>query len=388
MPSLDSPDVVNIEDLRRLAERRVPRAVFDYIDGGSEGEVTLRENVRAFEEVTFRPLNAVYTPQPDLRTTLLGSALAFPAFLAPCGFTRLYHPHGELAVARAAGSAGIGYLLSTFSGYRVEDVRRASAGPLWYQLYLPGGRGVAEATLDRVKRAGFTALAVTIDTNIHGMRERDLRNGIPQLMGNKFFARLPFLPQLFDRPGWLARFLADREVMKFPNIMLPDGPLCAPDVHKLLTQTVVTWADLKWIRETWPGPMLVKGVITADDARRSLDAGAAGVIVSNHGGRQLDGVSASLRALPEVVEAVNGRAEVLMDSGVRRGSDIVKAICLGARAVLVGRAYAYGLAAAGQPGVARAIEILRADVERTLILLGCQRVEDLNRSFVEIPRSW
>jgi isopentenyl diphosphate isomerase/L-lactate dehydrogenase-like FMN-dependent dehydrogenase len=380
--------IVNIEDLRRLAARRVPKAVFDYIDGGSEGELTLRENLRAFEEVRFRPLHAVYTPRPDLGTTVLGNRLAFPALLAPCGFTRLYHPQGELAVARAAGSGGVGYLLSTFSGYPVEAVRQASSGPLWYQLYLPGGRAVAEATLERVKKAGYTALAVTIDTNIHGLRERDLRNGIPQLMGKSLLRRLPFLPQLFARPGWLAGFLADREVMKFPNIQLPGGPLRAPNVHQAITQTVVTWADLKWIRETWPGPILVKGVITGDDARRSLDAGAAGVIVSNHGGRQLDGVSASLRALPEIVEAVNGRAEVLMDGGVRRGSDIIKAVCLGARAVLVGRAYAYGLAAAGQAGVTRAIEILRADVERTLALLGCKSVGELNRSFVEVPRSW
>lgn len=382
MPKLASPHVVNIADLRRLAEQRLPAAVFGYIDGGSEGEVTLRENLRAFEEVVFRPHNAVFTPQPDPRTSVLGEALAFPAMLAPCGFTRLFHPEGEVAVARAAGAAGIGYLLSTFSGHPVEDVRKAMTGPLWYQLYLPGGRAVAEATIDRVSKAGFTALAVTIDTNIHGMRELDIRNGIPELMGNRFFAKLPHLPQLFERPRWLAGFLMDRDVMKFPNIQLADGPLRAPDVHRHLTQTVVTWADLKWIREAWKGPLLVKGVLTADDARRSLDAGAAAIVVSNHGGRQLDGVAASLRALPEVVEAVNGRAEILMDGGIRRGSDIVKAICMGARAVLVGRAYVYGLGAAGQPGVARAIEILRADVERTMILLGCASIAELDRSLV------
>jgi len=273
-------------------------------------------------------------------------------------------------------------MLSTFSGYPVEEVRKATTGPLWYQLYLPGGRKVAETTIDRVKKAGFTALAVTIDTNIHGMRERDLRNGIPQLMGKRLLPKLPFLPQILARPGWLTRFLAAKNITQFPNILLSDGPLRAPDVHRLLTQTVVTWADLKWIREAWPGPILVKGVITADDARRSLDAGAAAVVVSNHGGRQLDGVAASLRALPEIVEVVNGQAEVLMDGGVRRGSDIVKAICLGAKAVLVGRAYAYGLAAAGQAGVERAIEILRADVDRTLILLGCKCIGELNGSFV------
>ena len=285
-------------------------------------------------------------------------------------------------MARAASAAGIGYLLSTFSGFPVEEVRRASTGPLWYQLYLPGGRAVAEATIERVKKAGFTALAVTIDTNIHGMRERDLRNGIPQLMGKNFLAKLPYLPQILARPGWLRRFLASRDVAQFPNVVLPSGPLRAFDVHDAIRQTVVTWADLKWIREAWPGPILVKGVITTDDARRSLDVGAAGVIVSNHGGRQLDGVAASLRVLPEIVEVVNGRAEILMDGGVRRGSDIVKAICLGARAVLVGRAYAYGLAAAGQAGVARALEILRADVDRTLVLLGCKCIGELGGELV------
>jgi L-lactate dehydrogenase (cytochrome) len=385
LSSLASSRVVNIQDLRRLAQKRVPKAVFDYIDGGADGEVTLRANVHAFEEVLFRPRNAVAVKQCDLRTTVLGTELAFPLILAPLGFTRLFHPEGERGAAQAAGQAGIGYCLSSFSGYRVDQLREVSSGPLWYQLYLAGGREVVEGSLERARKAGFSALAVTIDTNTPGLRERDLRNGIPQLMAGGLFSKLPFLPSLLRRPGWLAGFLLDREVMKFPNILLPEGPMGVTDVREMLRQSVVSWADMKWIREAWRGPILMKGVLTADDARRSLDEGAAGVIVSNHGGRQLDSSSATLRALPEVVNAVKGRAEVLMDGGIRRGGDILKAICLGARAVLAGRAYAYGLAGAGTAGVRRAIEILRADVERTLVLLGCSSIQQLDRSFVETP---
>jgi isopentenyl diphosphate isomerase/L-lactate dehydrogenase-like FMN-dependent dehydrogenase len=395
--SLLPPRVVNIDDLRRSARKRVPRAVFDYIDGGSDAEVTLRANVSSFEEVVFHPRNACAPSRCDLRTTVLGQELAFPLILAPLGFTRLFHPEGERGAARAAGAAGIPYCLSSFSGYPLEEIRRACSSPaaaglapgvLWYQLYLAGGREVVEATLERAQKAGFSALAVTIDTNTPGQRERDLRNGVPQLLSGGVFDKLPFLPSLALRPRWLARFLLDRDVMRFPNIVTKDGPMGVTDVREMLQRSTCSWADLKWIRETWRGPILMKGVITGEDARRSLDEGAAGVIVSNHGGRQLDGCSATLRALPEVVEAVNGRAEVLMDGGIRRGSDILKAICLGAKAVLAGRAYAYGLAAAGSAGASRAVDILRSGAERTLTLLGCSSVSELDRSFVRIPSAW
>jgi isopentenyl diphosphate isomerase/L-lactate dehydrogenase-like FMN-dependent dehydrogenase len=386
--SLSPPRVVNIDDLRRLARKRVPRGVFDYIDGGSDAEVTLRANVHSFEEVLFHPRNACAPSQCDLRTTVLGQELAFPLILAPLGFTRLFHPEGERGAARAAGAAGIPYCLSSFSGYRIEEIRNTSPGVLWYQLYLAGGREVVEATLERAQKAGFSALAVTIDTNTPGQRERDLRNGVPQLLSGGLFDKLPFLPSLASRPRWLARFLLDRDVMRFPNIVTKEGPMGVTDVREMLQRSTVSWADLKWIRQAWRGPILMKGVITGEDARRSLDEGAAGVIVSNHGGRQLDGCSATLRALPEVVEAVNGRAEVLMDGGIRRGSDILKAICLGAKAVLAGRAYAYGLAAAGSAGASRAVDILRSGAERTLTLLGCSSVSELDRSFVRIPSAW
>ena len=387
--SLASPRVVNIHDLRHLAQRRLPRVVFDYLDGGAESEVTLRENCRIFDDVTFRPRQAVAIPECDLRTRVLSGDLAFPAILAPIGYSRLMHPGGEVAAAAAAEEAGLAYTLSTISGHKLENVRAASKGPVWYQLYLVGGREVAEAAIDRARRAGFSALVVTIDTPVAGMRERDPRNGMKELLGGSIFSKLPFLPQMFTRPRWLVSFLIDGGVPKLENIVIPGkGPMSLMDVTAALARAVVTWEDIRWLKRIWTGPVVVKGVLTADDARRAVDQGAAAMVVSNHGGRQLDGAPATLRVLPEVVAAVNGQAEVLMDGGIRRGSDIVKAICLGARAVLVGRAYAFGLAAAGKPGVTRALEILRQDVERTLRLLGCSSVSALNSSYLNIPKHW
>ena len=386
--NLSSP-VINIADLRKMARRRLPPVVFDYLDGGADGELTLRENCRVFDDVTFRPRQAVAIGECNLKTTVLNFNLSFPAMLAPVGYSRMMHPQGEVAAAGAAGAAGTGYILSTISGHRLEDVRAASTGPVWYQLYLVGGREVAEAALDRAKKAGFSALVVTIDTPVAGLRERDLRNGMKQLLGRSAVAKIPYLHHFLAHPSWLAGFLLDGGVPPLANIVVPNkGPMPLMDVGSALAKAVVTWEDLRWLRESWKGPIVVKGVMSGDDARRAVDEGAVAVVVSNHGGRQLDGVASSLRALPEIVAAVGNQVEVLMDGGVRRGGDIVKAICLGARAVLIGRAYAYGLAAAGQPGVTRALEILRDDVERTLRLLGCPSVSALNSSYIEVPRNW
>jgi L-lactate dehydrogenase (cytochrome) len=311
----------------------VPKAVFDYLDGGAEGEVTLRENCRAFEEVTFRPRHAVALSDCDLRTRVLGFDLALPFLLAPVGYSRLMHPGGEVA--------------------------------------------------------GFAGLVVTIDTPVSGIRERDYRNGMKELISGSVLEKLPFLPQVLSRPGWLVSFLRDGGLPALPNVVIPGkGPMPLVDINAALASSAVTWADLRWIRDCWRGPIVIKGVLIGDDARRAIDAGAAAISVSNHGGRQLDGVPASLRALPEVVAAVHGQVEVWMDGGIRRGTDIVKAMCLGARAVLCGRAYAYGLAAAGEAGIARAIEILRADLDRTLRLLGCPSTAALDRSYVNVPKSW
>jgi L-lactate dehydrogenase (cytochrome) len=309
--------------------------------------------------------------------------------LAPVGYSRLMHPGGEVAASHAAGEAGTAYTLSTISGHKMEDVKAASKGPVFYQLYLMGGRGAAEAAIERARKAGFFALVVTIDTPVSGIRERDYRNGMRELVSGGFFEKIPYLPQVISRPGWLASFLLDGGLPGLPNVVVPGkGPLPLVDVAAALAESAVTWADLKWIRELWKGPIVVKGVLTGDDGRRSIDHGAAAISVSNHGGRQLDCVASSLRALPEVVAAVNGQIEVWMDGGIRRGTDIIKAMCLGANAVLCGRAYAYGLAAAGGDGVSRAIEILKTDVERTLRLLGCPSVAALDRSYVNVPKSW
>ena len=387
--SVQPPRVLNIDDLRRAAKRRLPRVVFDYIDGGAEDERTLRANCQAFQTVTFRPRGAVATPVCDLRTTVLGTSLPMPLILAPVGSCRLMYPRGEEAAARAAGAAGITYTLSTLSGCRLEDVAAAAKGPVWYQLYLVGGRDCAVAAIERARNAGFSALVVTVDTAVAGMRERDLRNGAKELLSGKLGAMLPFVNQLLTKPGWLAAFLADGGLMKFENVVIPGkGPMLYADVTAALEQSVVTWNDLTWIRQAWNGPIVIKGIHTGEDARRAVDAGANAVVVSNHGGRQLDGVAPTLRALSEVVAGVGNRIEVLLDGGIRRGSDIVKALCLGARAVMAGRAYVYGLGAAGSAGVARAIEILKTDLVRTLKLLGCASVAELNESYVDIPREW
>jgi L-lactate dehydrogenase (cytochrome) len=260
---------------------------------------------------------------------------------------------------------------------------------MWYQLYLAGEREISLEALARARTAGYTVLVVTIDTAVGGHRVRDLRNGLRELIGRDYLARLPYVWQILARPRWLAGFYGDGGLMSFPNVVLPgQGPMRYSDVAGALARSGVCWDDLAWIREAWDGPIVIKGIYTADDARRAVDRGAHGIVVSNHGGRQLDGVAAAIRTLPEIVAAVGDRTEVLFDSGVRRGSDIAKAICLGARAVLVGRAYMYGVAAGGTAGAARAIEILRDELERTLRLLGVGQVADLNPSFVRLPREW
>ena len=381
------PQALNIADLRLLAQRRVPRVVFDYIDGGADAELTLRENCRVFDDVLFRPRGAIATPSVQLGATVLGQSFALPFILAPIGSSRMFFPLAEVHAAGAAGAAGTGYILSTLSGCRLEDVKAATPCPAWYQVYLVGGREVAEAAITRAKAAGFGALVVTVDTPVAGNRERDARNGTSALLSGNPIAMAPHVGQILSRPRWLAGFLADGGLMQFPNVVLPgSGPMQYESVGPALARSVVSWADMSWIRNLWGGPIVVKGILTGDDARRAADEGASAVIVSNHGGRQLDGVASGLRALPEVVAAAAGTPlEVLMDGGIRRGSDIVKALCLGAKAVLVGRAYAYGLAAAGRPGVDRAVDILRADVERTLKLLGAASVRDLDRSLIEAP---
>jgi L-lactate dehydrogenase (cytochrome) len=379
-------NIVSIADFRRAAQRRLPPQVFDYIDGGAEGEVTLRENVRAYEDISFHPRSAVVTPAADLGTTVLGLPISLPIILAPVGSSRMFWPKGEAVAAGVAGEVGTIYCLSTLSGMRLEDVKAATKGPAWYQVYLCGGRDVASTTIQCAREAGYSALVLTIDTAVAGHRERDSRNGSKEMISKRLLSMLPYIPQFLSRPSWLRGFLADGGLMKFPNVMLPEGPMPYADVAAALAQSTVCWDDLQWIRKIWDRKIVIKGVQIADDARRAVDAGADAIVVSNHGGRQLDSVWPTIRVLPDVVKAVGDRIEVLLDGGIRRGSDVVKALCLGARAVLIGRAYAYGLAAAGSQGVHRSLEILRTDMSRTMKLLGCPSVKELNGSYVSRDR--
>jgi L-lactate dehydrogenase (cytochrome) len=374
---------INIADLREAARLRLPKVVFDYLDGGADNETTLRDNIQAFDEVLFRPRLALRTATVDLATKIMGVEVGLPLLLSPIGYSRIMHPRGERAAAAGARRAGTGYILSTISGHPLEKVRQENEN-CFFQVYLMGGPEVSERTLARVKQAGYKGLFVTIDTPVAGMREKDFRNGMPGLMGTNPLAKLPHLSQIIAHPGWLLAFLMDGGMPSLPNVVGKSGPIRAADVTANLADAAVCWEDLTWIRKHWDGPIAVKGIQCADDARRAADEGVQAVVVSNHGGRQLDGVPGSLRVLPSVVAAVGDRCEVLFDSGIRRGSDIVKALCLGAKGVLIGRAYAYGMAAAGDAGVDRAMDILKADLVRTLKLLGCASVRKLDRSYITL----
>ena len=386
--NVSAPRVVNVSDLRDLAKKRLPKMVFGYIDSGADREQTLAQNCSAYNEILFRPRCAVATPSVELKISVLDQIFELPFLLGPVGSSRMFYPKGEVVAAREAGKAGTGYTLSTLSGCRLEDVKQATKCPAWYQLYLLGGRDVALKTIARAKAAGFSAIVLTIDTPVSGLRELDVRNGTKELLSQNPLTMLPFLPQMLAKPCWLTQWFGDGGLMNFPNVQLDDGPMGYTEIGPALEQSVVTWDDLKWIREAWGGKLIIKGVHIGDDARKAIDLGVDAVVVSNHGARQLDSVAPTIRVLPEIVDAVNGEMDVLLDGGIRRGSDVVKAFCLGAKGVLIGRAYAYGLAAGGGPGVARAIEILKTDVVRTMKLLGCDSVHNLDRSYVQIPSAW
>jgi len=379
---------VNISDLRRLAQAHMPKGIFDYLEGGAEDEVTMRDNERVFGDYMFRPRHGVHVPSPDLSVTVLGQKLAMPLLLGPVGYSKVFHPEGEMGAARAAGRAGIGYAMSTISGYSMAALAAASPAPQYLQLYLLGGRAVIEGVIQRAADAGYKGLFLTMDMPVSGLRERDIRNGLAQMMGRYPLAKVKFLPELLSHPRWLTKYLLSDKMTTLPNVILADGkPMAMADVVKGLQNSVATWEELKWIRAAWKGPLVVKGVLTGDDARRARDEGASAVVVSNHGGRQLDQVAAGLDALPEVVAAVGHEMEVLMDGGIRRGGDIIKALALGAKAVLLGRGYAYGMAAAGEAGIDRALQIFRADLLRTMKLLGCGSLSALDMSYIQKRRN-
>jgi len=382
-----------VADARRLARRRVPGPVWDYLEGGAGAETTLRANVDAFEDVQFRPRVAGIqgTPAPDLTTSVLGTEVSMPLLLSPVGFTRMMDPAGDVAAAGAAGAAGTIVTLSSLSGHTIAEVATATTGSAWFQLYFLGGRSGVEQLVHRAKLAGYKALVVTVDTPVPGNRERDLRHGLspPLRLDRRTITKMA--PRVLTHPKWLLDAARDHFRLDLVNASSLEHDGKAMSAAEALLHWIgspARWEDFSWLRELWDGPIVAKGVLTADDARRAVDVGADAVVVSNHGGRQLDPVAASVVALVEVVAAVGDQVEVFVDGGIRRGADVVKAVALGAKAAMAGRAWAYGLAAAGRSGVDRVLTVLRQDIDRTMRLAGAATVEEIDRSLVRIPAEW
>ncbi len=379
----------SVDHAIEIAKRRLPRSAYLYLEGGTEDEYTVRANREVFREVTFRPRVAVQHDRHDLTTRVLGCDLSLPVVLSPVGYLRLAHRDAEVGAARAAGRAGTAVCVSTLSSQPIEVISAATDGPVWWQLYFAGGRQGAELSIEQAKEAGCRALLVTVDAAAAARRESVVRGGgIPQRIDLRNALR--FAPEMIMRPRWAYDFLRDGLRIEVPNVRVSRGgpPLSTAEASETMRAHTPTWADLAWIREQWPGPIAVKGVLTREDAQRAVDAGVDGVVVSNHGGNALDGTPPTLKVLPEVVSAVGDQIEVLVDGGIRRGTDVVKALALGARAVLVGRAYVFGLAAAGEEGVDRVLSLLGDGIRRTLALLGCPSVEALDASYVDWPAGW
>jgi (S)-mandelate dehydrogenase len=375
---------LNIADLREIARRRIPGFVFEYVESGAEDEAALRGNRAALERLQFLPETLVNCAARHLRTTLLGRPAAAPLIIAPTGLNGLLHADGDVLLAQAAAAAGIPYTLSTVSTTRLEDVAQRAGGRLWMQLYVIKERAVARDIMRRAGASGYEALVFTTDANVFGNREWDRRG-----------YRLPGRPTLHARldtlrhPRWLWQVILRHGMPRFRNLeaFLPPNltPMGASTVIPQLFDATICWDDIAWIREHWHGKLLIKGLVSPADAERSAALGLDGVVVSNHGGRQLDYCVAPIDVLPQIVAAVGTRLPVLIDSGFRRGSDVVKALALGAQAVMLGRATLYGLIAGGQPGVARALEILTSEIERVLGLLGCTSVAELAPRFIRAP---
>ncbi|MGE5176041.1 MAG: alpha-hydroxy acid oxidase [Hyphomicrobiales bacterium] len=369
---------LNIEDLRGMARTRVPRFVFDFVDGGAEDEATLTANRRAFERVRFRPRTLVGVAERSVAATILGAPSALPAAAAPVGLLGLVRRHGDIELARAVTAAGIPFTLSTSSMDSLEDVARAAPGRLWFQCYVFQERAVSEGLIRRAADAGFEALIITSDFPVSGKRERDLRSGLRPDARLTVAAKLDVL----RHPGWILSVAAHRPRFAVLERGLGAGRDAASFLPSKMFDATLDWDDFRRFRDLWKGKLLLKGVLRADDAARAVECGADGVILSNHGGRQLDGAIAGMEALPDVVREIRGHASILVDGGVRRGGDIAKALALGAEGVLLGRALAYGLAAGGTPGAARALEILRDEFDRTLALIGCRAPGEVTADLV------
>jgi L-lactate dehydrogenase (cytochrome) len=373
----------DVSDLRRIAKRRLPRGVFDYVDGGAEDEVTLRANTDAFRRIEFRPRVLRDVGVVDPSTTLLGRRLPIPLVLAPTGFPRSVHPDGELAAARAAARAGLPYTLSTLSTYSIEEVASAApTGAHWFQVYVWRDRGLVKEMIERAAGSGYEALVLTVDTARLGRRERDVRRGftMPPQLG---------LGTLVDgalHPGWTWQFVR-AEPIRFANVVgrsVGDGTdaVSIADYINGQFDPSLSWRDVDWMRGVWDGPIVIKGIQTVADARIAADAGIEAIALSNHGGRQLDSAPVPIELVAPVADAVGDRVEIICDGGVRRGGDVLKAVARGARACMIGRVHLYGLGAGGERGVDHALAILDRDVRRTMALIGASTIADVTRDLV------
>jgi len=369
------PVVTSIEDLRRMAERRVAKAIYDYVSRGSYDEITLRANRDELEALKLRQRVAIDVDRRSTKTTLVGQEVTMPVGIAPVGLTGLNWANGEMLGARAAEKFGIPFTLSTMSICSIEDVAGAVTRPFWFQLYVFRDRGFAASLIDRAKAAKCSALVLTLDLQIQGQRHMDLKNGltVPPRLTLANFA------DMLCKPAWTLNVLQSRR-RSFGNL---EGQIKGADNLLTLSQWIagqfdptLSWKDIAWVKERWGGKLVLKGILDAEDAKIAASTGADAVVVSNHGGRQLDGTVSSIRALPEVVDAVGGRAEVFFDGGVRSGQDVLKALALGARGVFIGKAFAWALGAMGEPGVQLALEIIRKELDVSMALCGLRDVKD------------
>ena len=375
------PVVTCVDDLRELARRRVARAIFDYVDRGSYAEHTLRANRADFEALALRQRVAIDVDRRSLGATMVGEPVAMPVGLAPTGLTGLNWADGEILAARAAERFGVPFTLSTMSICSIEDVDGAVAKPFWFQLYVMRDRGFAASLIDRAKAARCSALMLTLDLQIQGQRHRDLKNGLtvpPRLT-------LGTALDVLTKPGWALNVLRGKR-KSFGNL---EGRI--PDAGSLTTLSqwiagqfdpTLSWKDVEWVKSLWGGKLILKGILDPEDAKIAAQSGADAIVVSNHGGRQLDGTISSIRALPEVADAVGDRLEVWVDGGIRSGQDVLKALALGARATLIGRAFLYGLGAMGEAGVMRSLEIIRNELDVSMALCGVRDVREASRAIL------
>jgi L-lactate dehydrogenase (cytochrome) len=370
--------ITSIADLRALARRRVPQAIFEYADGGAYDEITLRRNRDALDAFTFAQRVMVDVSRVKLATTLAGQSCSLPLAIAPTGLAGLFYPDGEIHAARAAAGAGVPFCLSTMSICSIEDVRADSVTPFWFQLYLMRDRGFNEALIRRAQAAECPVLMLTLDLQVQGLRRRDVKNGLaipPRLT-------LRSAMEMAGKPRWALGVLFGKRCT-FGNL---EGRLGSAGLRTLSEwigsqfDPAATWKDVEWVRARWPGKLVVKGIMHAEDARQALDCGVDAIVVSNHGGRQLDGGAATITVLPEVMDAIAGRCELFFDGGVMSGQDVLKALALGARGALIGKAFLYALAVGGEAGVVKAIEIIREELRVTMALVGRSNVADVDRS--------